>query len=128
MQLRFLKVETLLIKAFNFWKLPRAAELCDAVNSIEYNTQLRKEMIERQIIFHQENWFMNKPCDSHDPFEKSDFYQIIRLQICTKGIWMGQGGGLGGENDNVVTWEPEGRYCCTKSMAITPFWLSTDDV
>ena len=23
-------------------------------------------------------------------------------------------------------WEPEGRYCCTKSMAIAPFWLSTD--
>ena len=26
-----------------------------------------------------------------------------------------------------VTWEPEGRYCCTKSMAIMPFWLSTDE-
>ena len=24
--------------------------------------------------------------------------------------------------------EPEGRYCCTKSMVIAPFWLSTDDV
>ena len=31
-------------------------------------------------------------------------------------------------NTHIVTWEPEGRYCCTKSMAITPFWLSTDDM
>ena len=23
-------------------------------------------------------------------------------------------------------WEPEGRYCCTKSMAIAPFWFSTE--
>ena len=30
--------------------------------------------------------------------------------------------------NHIVTWEPEGRYCCTKSMAITPFWLSTDDI
>ena len=29
---------------------------------------------------------------------------------------------------HIVTWEPEGRYCCSKSMAITPFWLSTDDI
>ena len=27
---------------------------------------------------------------------------------------------------DIITWEPEGRYCCTKSMAIMPFWLSTD--
>ena len=26
----------------------------------------------------------------------------------------------------VFRWEPEGRYCCTKSMAIAPFWLSTE--
>ena len=25
-------------------------------------------------------------------------------------------------------WEPEGCYRCTKSMVITPFWLSTDDL
>ena len=23
-------------------------------------------------------------------------------------------------------WEPEGRYCCTKSMAIAPFWFSKE--
>ena len=23
-------------------------------------------------------------------------------------------------------WEPEGRYCCTNSMAIAPFWFSTE--
>ena len=26
----------------------------------------------------------------------------------------------------IVSWEPEGRYCCTKSMAIAPFWFSTE--
>ena len=31
-------------------------------------------------------------------------------------------------NIHIFTWEPEGRYCCTKSMSITPFWLSTDDI
>ena len=23
-------------------------------------------------------------------------------------------------------WEPEGHYCCTKSMAIAPFWFATE--
>ena len=23
-------------------------------------------------------------------------------------------------------WEPDGRYCCTKSMALAPFWFSTE--
>ena len=27
---------------------------------------------------------------------------------------------------HIVSWEPEGRYCCTKSMAIAPFWFSTE--
>ena len=27
---------------------------------------------------------------------------------------------------NVVLKKPEGWYCCTKSIAITPFWLSTE--
>ena len=26
----------------------------------------------------------------------------------------------------VFRWEPEGHYCCTKSMAIVPFWFSED--
>ena len=25
-------------------------------------------------------------------------------------------------------WEPEGRYCCTKCMAIAPFWFTADDM
>ena len=25
-----------------------------------------------------------------------------------------------------VSWEPEGRYCCTKSMAMAPFWFSVE--
>ena len=28
---------------------------------------------------------------------------------------------------HIVSWEPEGRYRCTISMAIAPFWLPTDD-
>ena len=40
-------------------------------------------------------------------------------------------------NQNIVSWEPKGRYCCTTPFwfstehlwsAITPFWLSTDDI
>ena len=26
----------------------------------------------------------------------------------------------------MLQWEPEGRYCCTKSMAIAPFWFSME--
>ena len=26
----------------------------------------------------------------------------------------------------MVSWEPEGRYCCTKSMVTAPFWFSTE--
>ena len=29
---------------------------------------------------------------------------------------------------HIVTWEPEGRYRCTKPMVILPFWLSADDI
>ena len=28
----------------------------------------------------------------------------------------------------IVSWEPEGRYRCTKSMAIAPFWFSTEHI
>ena len=27
---------------------------------------------------------------------------------------------------NMFRWEPEGGYCCTKPMAIAPFWFSTE--
>ena len=33
-----------------------------------------------------------------------------------------------GDGGNIVSWEPEGRYRCTKSMAIVPFWFSVDDM
>ena len=29
-------------------------------------------------------------------------------------------------DSKMFRWEPEGRYCCTKSMAITSFWFSTE--
>jgi len=28
----------------------------------------------------------------------------------------------------IISWEPERRYCCTKCMALRPFWFSTDDM
>jgi len=28
----------------------------------------------------------------------------------------------------MASWESEGSYCCTKSMALAPFWLSTNDI
>ena len=31
-------------------------------------------------------------------------------------------------SSKIFRWEPEGRYCCTKSMAIAPFWFSVDDI
>jgi len=30
--------------------------------------------------------------------------------------------------DNIICWEPEGCCCCTKSMALAPFWFSANDV
>ena len=29
------------------------------------------------------------------------------------------------DHSNIVSWVPEGHTCCTKSMAIAPFWFST---
>ena len=29
-------------------------------------------------------------------------------------------------SSKMFRWEPEGQYCCTKSMAIAPFWFSTE--
>ena len=29
---------------------------------------------------------------------------------------------------DIVSGEPEGRYCCTMSMVVTPFWFSADDM
>ena len=29
-------------------------------------------------------------------------------------------------NLHIVSWEPEGRYCCTMSVAIVPFWFSME--
>ena len=33
---------------------------------------------------------------------------------------------LGGCVEDIASWEPEGCYCCTKSMVIAPFWFSME--
>ena len=40
-----------------------------------------------------------------------------------EGCWVGN---LGRLLEDIASWEPEGCYCCTKSMVIAPFWFSME--